>query len=413
VEIKINIKPNWVLIRGKYMTFSMKPSVTSLSNSGGGASTGDWSAWNEYYYGLFEAEELPAKNKEGDVIPNKVVKKVPKVGILNRIVDCGFQEQLDAEYESRLDKPAEGEEHSAEELAHLDKFKNNYFKFDKDGKRLQCRPQNPVQEYHFSYDFPDIVVDWAKHPIEDLHKLGCVPLRVSVNGYSNWGGRDDFRKHIKFDPNYKTKVISDKSVLAKIAAASVNKDGTSANFEGSGYDLGALATTACSWEIVVTKNTKDGKIYYNTDLGAHSKINPVSAGAINVSVEQQIPECPVPFVGLWFDVENAVYDPQAVDTIRHDKGLKAVLPRAANFKPSAIKFPDFILGCNWVDSSLCKALGGNFGSGSGSTAPASNVKEEEGAAAKNTTQPTKVEPDKDEPKVVESHDDDFSDEIPF
>lgn len=383
----------------------MKPTLPQ--SSGNDVSSDQWGAWNEYYYNLLNVDEKPSTNGEGIVKQGYFNKTKNLVGIANVFVDCGLQEQKDSEYDSKEALPAEGEENSAEELAVMAKYPSNYYKWV-EGKRKKVIPNKPTQEYCIMFDFPSVMVDWTKHPMENLHSLGKKPLRVSYNGFSFFGGVKGFSRRLPFDPDYKTKLLSTKTPLYKMAAAMGVED----VYTNSGYNLSTLGGKACKFDVVISRNTKDGKSYYNTDIRNMSKIVAIEAGEIQVSVEQQIPKCDIEPQAILLNLpEGKSYNEAALGSVKYDKGLRAVLPHMKSFKPSPEKFPDFVLGVDWNETGLSKVLDW------GNTAPQqqpektstptdTNTSVESKPSEKVTEKPvTKVNPM--EPPI------DFEDDIPF
>lgn len=404
------------------MTFSTKANSEAVmqqsSGTGGGSQATDaqWQDWNTYYFGLIDASEKQATRKDGSVVEGKVVKKVAATGILNFIVDVGTQPQPDSSYDSKVAPPQNGEENSAEELEHIKKYPNNYY-FWEDGKRRQGKPERPRQEYLFGYDFPEIMVDWTKHPIEDLHKLGTKPLRVTYNGSFTQGGAIHFGKTLRFDPHWQTGKISANSPLYKIA----DKSRLATEFEESGYDLGVLVQSACKWDLSMSRTEKDGKTYYNTDIKNPTEITEVKAGGMTITVEQQIPECDVPFTGVLMN--GGEYPDDAMDMVLSKRELMAVLPRAVQFQPNAQKAADFWLGTAFEGSDLQKALEARKGEqvGGGSGNPSSQDPQQpqsEGVGQTPSGQAKQAETTREEPvqKAQNQYNEpplDFSDEIPF
>ena len=334
--------------------FVMKPQAANLGSGNGEGSSiteDQWKEWNDYLYSLTDAVEEPVEGKK-----NRYVKKYSSIGILNFIMDVGFQSQSDSEYDTRCALPEEGEDNSKEELEHIEKWPTNYFKWVEEKgvrKRKQYSPNRPEQEYAFFYDFPEIVVDWTKHPNEDMHKLGQKPLRISYNG--RFGSMDTlvFSRTLPFRLDYKTKTLSNSNPIYKIASSS----GVANKFVSSGYDLGELAGTACMWNIEFGRNVNDDKVYYNTKLQSHTPIVDVKVGGKVVATrEEQIPTCDVPFVGIPLDDPNFVYSEDDLGYIQNRKELVAVVSRATSFKPSPVNYPDFVIGVNFEDSTLAEAL---------------------------------------------------------
>jgi hypothetical protein len=338
------------------MSFSMKPNIPSINGdnnsegSGGGVTITDaqWKEWNDYMYTLTDA-------KEKEVKPGKFLKTKSAVGILNFIADVGYQPQEDGEYDSKVATPTGDEENSPEELEAIKKYPTNYFLWVVDDKgnkkRKQYSPQRPEQEYAFFYDFPEIVIDWTKHPNPDMHKLSTKPLRVSYNGRFKRGDMQVFARALPFRIDHKTKLLSTKNPIYKIADAS----GVAEAFVSSGYDLGELAQSACKWNIEFGRNVVGDKVFYNTGIKSPTLIEDVSAGGMTITRTQQIPACGIAFVGVHFNGDE--YNQDDLDYIKNRRELIEVLKRAKSFKPSPVKYPDFVLGCDFANSKLAAALG--------------------------------------------------------
>jgi hypothetical protein len=330
-------------------SFSMKPQLPT-SGSDSGVSTEQWNEWSEYLHTLIKADDVPVAGKKG-----KTTRTKTQVGILNFIMDMGFQPQADGQYDTKCALPLDGEDYSQEELDHIAKYPTNDFIWvtDDNGvrKRKQTAPKRPEQEYAFFFDFPEVMVDWAKNPNEDMHKLGQKPLRISYNGRFGKIGQLVFNRTLPFTIDFKTKVLGSKNPIYKIA----DKMGVAQAFESSGYDLGVLAGRACKWSVISEKNVSGDKTFYNLTIKDASKIEEVVAGDIKITVEQQIPKCDVEFVGVHFNAES--YDSDTIEYIKNRKELVEVVQRATSFKPSPVNHPDFIIGCEFKDSGLAKALG--------------------------------------------------------
>lgn len=333
------------------MTFSMKPQTATLGGGeGSNVSNEQWQEWNTYLHELIGTTEVPVQGKKGAFERSKSY-----VGILNFIMDMGFQPQPDAKYDTKCALPEEGEEYSDEEKDHMDNYPTNDFIWVEENgakKRKQTAPVNPEQEYAFFFDFPEIVVDYTKHPIEELHALGKKPLRVSYNGKFKKGDVINFGSRLPFRLDFRNgNTLSVKNPINKIAS----KMGVAQDFASSEYDLGVLAGQACKWTVVSEKRVVNDKTFYNTKIKDAAAIEEVSAGGVTITREQQIPECDVPFVGVMFDADE--YDQDTIEYIKKRPELIAVVQRATSFKPSPVKHPDFVLGKDFKDSKLAVALG--------------------------------------------------------
>lgn len=376
------------------MSFSMKPEIPT----GGTPNVSEeaWKEWNDYYWGLFDGKETQATKGDGEIREGIFQKRKKYVGVCKAISDLGLQPQQDASYEWK-GVAGKGDNLSDEEKAHIAKYPDNYFK-DVDGKRMQFKPERPTQEFALYFDIPKIMVDWTKHPLEALHHLGEKPLRVCFNGYVRIDsmGIEDMRKHLRFNPNYKTGKLSPNNPLMKIATAlNVNEE------YSKEYDIGVFANQAMNVTLVVEK----GERFFNELIVEYSEISAIEVGDNTITRDEQIPECPSEFIGV--KLNGGDYSEDVVSWVSHRKELMAVLPRAKAFQPNATKAPDFWLGCNWEDSDLCKALGSV-------EAPTSNSEQ----SSSKPEQPTKEDSKPAESKPVEASeppmdDTDFDDMIPF
>lgn len=385
------------------MTFSTKANTqqaNGVPSAGEGSSTTpeQWKEWDDYYYGLLSGKEQQATRKDGSVIEGKFFKKANLVGQLKFILDIGTQPQSDSVYDSKVALPQEGEEYSEEELAHMKKFPDNKY-FWEDGKRKQSKTERPTQEYVFMFDFGKIMVDWTKHPLPNLQKLGVKPLRVSYNGSFTKNGSIVLGKTLAFKPHYKTKKLSPNNPIMKIA----NSCGVLQEFESNDYDLGVLVDCACKWEVFLEKREYEGKTYYQTSIKNHSEITEVEAGDVTITREQQIPACPTEFMGILMN--GGEYTDEMLELVSNKRELMAVLPRSEKFKPSPIKYPDFELGVDWKESDLCKALESYLAKkGESKTTPPKQEDKQE------PKQPVK----KEEPKTTNAEPPmDFDSDIPF
>lgn len=245
------------------MAFGKKAATPVSNGNGGGSGNYDpsqWDAWNAHVYEeVFDGEWTTLSN-------GKQRKEVVAVGVLNMIFDIGTQAQGDASMESKLAKPEEGEEYSAEELAEMEKYPTNYFKWVddyRDGKKITVRkkfwPKDPESELIFAIDFPAHKADYSKHPMAD--GVGeTKAYRIDYNG-KDFKDRSQLGKHITNTPHWKTKKFSDKDIKYKIATAA----GVIDTYMNDGHDLAHLVQATCNWTVVITKEVKerDGKTFTN------------------------------------------------------------------------------------------------------------------------------------------------------
>jgi hypothetical protein len=301
-----------------------------------------WDEWNDYVDSMIEGEDI---NDGGHLI-----KEISSVGYLNLLIQAGYIPQEDAEFDSKCALPKEGEKNSEEELAHIEKFPNNYFKWD-GKKRKVCRPQHPKEEYIFAVDFPDIMLDYSKHPAaEEGAEEDLKPLRISYNG--KWQG--SVGKHVSI--TLKDGKLSPKNILYKVAAKSGRLQELLDSPEDgkTNYDIGVVAGAVCKWTIQYKKSPgRDGIVFHNIDIKEPAAIEPIKNGSkVIASVEDQIPDCPTKFTGILLDQDE--YSDDDLKQIR--KEFKGLLETGVSFKPSPVKYPDFTLGTDWKDTALCKAL---------------------------------------------------------
>lgn len=388
--------------------FSMKPQQAAVaSGEGSGASKEEWQAWNEYLYSLIEGKETEVK--EG-----KFVKKADLVGILNLMVDVGFQPQADGEYDTKVAVPDDGEEFSQEEREYMDKYPGSGFIWtkDKSGKRVrkQTNPQRPVQEYYFAYDFPDLMVDYTQHPIEDVHKLGSKPLRVSPNGKFRKGDFVGFNRQLRFQLDRRDNTLSTKNPIYKIADAS----GCLKEFLESEYDLGELAGTACEWTVIMEKRVDGDRTYYNTRIQDPSFVADVRVGNKVVATrEDRIPSCDVEFMGVLLDQDE--YSPEALEIIKNKPELLATLKRCVEFWPNKKDYPDFSFGTFFKDTKLAAALG-MAGEASDSSSEEESSPKQGGSTGVGEKQAENSSEEDDSPPFDPDTSDDFDfgdDDIPY
>jgi hypothetical protein len=357
--------------------FTMKAAAPSTNTEGGGGKQVDaseWQAWNEYQFSCFEEDAITKKDR--------LVKSSPLVGILNMIVDMGDMPQLDGVYDVKagVTSPEVGTEgNTPEELAYMEEYKNSYFKWEKDFKtgnmvRKQCSPRKPEHEIALYVDFPDIMIDMSKHPYSESTEADMKPLRIFLNGIFN-KVHGSVRTSKKRDGTFPDNIIS------KIANAS----GVGQEFIDSGYDIGVIAGVACKYEVELSLTQGEQK-FFNMKAKAPSKITEVKAGKVTVSVEEQIPECNVPFVGILMN--GGDYSEDNLRFLRKD--LKDILKESKTFE----------------GSDLDKALQAR------SEAYSKSLKEKEG----NAPEPKQTPPANGEEAPAantEPQEDKFDDDIPF
>lgn len=358
----------------------------------------DYSAFNEYMYGLFDEEEVEYKE-------NRFKKTESCVGILNLIIDGGFQKYKGV-YDSKkeapeyVEEPTDEQKYSDEERAIIEKFPDNNFIWQYDfqakaQKRKHVRP-NVNQRYILAFDFPEIMVDHNEAPYaKEGEDAGTEPLRICYNGKWEKEGKykpvEGFKREVNFSLD-RDGNISDKNILYKLADAM----GVLSDFIED-YDVGLLLGKPCKWNVVATRNVgNDGKNYYDFTIKDASAITPIKAKdpitkeKITISPEDQIPECDIKPVGL--PMMGGDYS---------DENLLVVRRQFDNSLQQAIDYEEDgeVLSVAWENTDLCKALKAYRDSSSNNNSSSEENKEESGGTeVDGQTQP-------DAPITTEDEDD--------
>lgn len=296
-----------------------------------------WAEWNKYKFSAFEEATI---DKGG-----RLIKSAPTVGIVKLLVDMGFQPQLDGEFDvkSGITSPAVGvNENTPEEIEYMEQFPSSYFKWAEDFKtkkiiRKQCSPRKPEHEIGIYVDFPDVMLDMSKHPYSTSTEPDMKPLRVFINGMFK-GVHTPIRTAAKRDGSY-----PDNTIYRIIKAAGKEQEFL------KDFDIGLLADAACKFELSMTL-TEEGGCYEKAIKP--SKITEVKAGNVVVTVEEQIPETDVPFIGILMN--GGDYSESNLSVLRYD--IKQILKKSVKFYPNKDKNPDFSKGMDYLDSDLGKAL---------------------------------------------------------
>lgn len=277
--------------------FSKKVKQES-GNGGAGAISGEaWDAWNSY-------SQWDILDVTPQTLPNgSELKEMQVIGVLNFISELGSQPQDDASMKSTLTLPEEGEDYSQEEIDEMKKYPSNYFKWVdeyKDGKKLNVRkkfwPKNPEEELIFAVDFPELMVDYGKHPANDTENVEMKPLRIDYNDH-DFKDRTKLGRHITNEVNYKTGKFSDKDIKYKITSACGNLE----EYQNDQHDLSHLVQATCYWTVKMTKKVTDKGTYYNTKIVDPAPIQDIKArGKVVATVAEQLEDakCDVPFCGI-------------------------------------------------------------------------------------------------------------------
>ncbi|CAH9012965.1 conserved hypothetical protein [Vibrio phage 249E41-1] len=343
------------------MTFGKKAvqqgGNTGSTKGGGNFDATAWNEWNSY----INEEVL-----DGSWVkqPNgKFKKEIEAIGVLNFIMDIGTQSQGDASMESKLAKPEENEEYSAEELAEMEKYPSNYFKWVddyRDGKKLKVRkkfwPQQPEAELIFAVDFPALQADYSKHPMADEGASEDLKAyRIDYNG-KDFKDKTQLGRHITNEVHWKTKKFNDKDVKYKIASAGGFID----EYMNDGHDLAHLVQAKTNWTIVVTKTVKttdDGKeiVYYNQSIKDPAPIVDIKERSGVYTAEEQIKDLPAhpEFCGILLN--GGEYTKEQLTEVR---GMWwGIAKQASTFdrNEGTTRDGEWIVGEGWDGSDLEKA----------------------------------------------------------
>jgi hypothetical protein len=387
------------------MTFSKK---VPTQGSGSSASNGDWDTYNKHVWDAFDVDAI--KDAKG-----RLVKSGDIIGILNYIQELGNQPLAPFSMKSNVPVPSGDEEHSAEELARLEKFPNNWYEwveeYDK-GKQVRVRKifwnQDPQETLVLGVDFPDIQVDYNSHPASEEEGEHFKPFRIDYNGKF----KNAFERQVSNEVNWKTNKFGDKDIKYKITTAC----GTLQDYQESGHDIAYLVQATCNWEVVMTCNENDGKTYYNIKIKNPTAIQDVKTRKEVYTVAEQIEDskCDIPFTGIFFNTDDAShYSKEQLQQVRGfwwDEAKKAV---QIDKNEGSNRSGTWLKGINWEDSSLYTAYK-KFGF---DVAPASGGNTTSKSTAQSSSQanaaPKKVEVSVSTPTKVDDVDVDFDDDIPF
>ena len=380
------------------MTFGKKVVNPSTGNSDSNYDSSQWDAWNQHVYEeVFEGEW----NK----LPNgKQRKEINAVGVLNFILDVGTQAQGDASMESKLAKPAQGEEYSAEELAEMEKYPTNYFKWVddyRDGKTVTVRkkfwPKQPESELIFAIDFPAHKADYSKHPMANGEGESKA-YRIDYNS-KDFKDKSQVGKHITNDVHWKTGKFSDKDIKYKIATAAGNVE----EYIADSHDLAHLVQATCNWTIVLTKDVreKDGKTYTNyyesikdpaviTDIKFQGKV--FATKDDQLKLKEEAPE----FCGILLN--GGDYSKEQLQQVRGMWWNIAKQAKVFDRNEGTDRDGEWIVGEGWEGSDLEKAYK-EFGFDTQQSSQASQQGEsnKQGNGSSKSEAPQQKAPEKKEP----------------
>lgn len=390
------------------MGFSKK--VKSNSGSGSSVSSDEWNAWNELMWDAFDVDAVTdAKGKE--------VKKSDVIGTLNFIMELGNQPQAPFAMKSNLPVPEEGEDNSPEELERLEKFPNNWFEWRKEWDnskkamvetRMVCWDQDPQETLVLAVDFPSILIDYNQHPLAESEDENLKPLRVDYNGKF----KEHFERQVSNELNWKTGKFGDKDVKYKIATACNFLE----EYQQDDHDLAHLVQATCNWELEMTRNESDGKVFYKIKIKNPKPIQDIKVRKDVYTVDQQLEDnkCEVPFTGILFDSDDpSDYTKDMLQQVRGfwwDQAKKSV---QIDKNKGTDRDGEWLKGVNWKDSALYRAAKkyGFVDSVKDNTETEPENTSQKSSEAKSEDKEKKVTKSKPEPKSEPQMD--FDDDIPF
>ncbi|AUR89093.1 hypothetical protein NVP1121O_065 [Vibrio phage 1.121.O._10N.286.46.C4] len=257
-----------------------------FSKKAGGKATGSsdfdatpWNEWSEHLHETFPMKkELDRGNGKGRKTKNLV-------GIVNYIQELGTPPAADSQWKVKDDHvaPADGEEYSQYELDYIEEQaekgrsvdfiwtkqwddKANKGKGGMATRRVQTSPQYNQEEWGVAIDFPQWIVDFAKHP---KAPEGCTPrlrpMRISLNGMFN----GEIQKPILFEVARDSGEVRPTNILRKIAiAAGIDED-----LRESEWDIAELAGATCNFKATsdITRR-EDGRVFHNAACSTPSAV---------------------------------------------------------------------------------------------------------------------------------------------
>ena len=294
--------------------FSKKVAGQAPTNSESSVDASEWNAWNEYQYSCFDMTELSLAN-------GKKRKEADMIGVVNFIMDLGYPAAADSEWNTKVALPAEGEEYSPEELKSMEENPTWDYVWSQEWdasankmvkKRKQTSPSYPQQEFGIAVDFPQVRVDYSKHPYSDSDEPMIRPYRVSLNGTF----RGEVQRPIPFDGSFRE--IKPTNLVHKICTAA----GRGAELVSSGYDIATAAEAVCNFQLRMDLSEGD-KVFLNDSVSKPSVIQPIKErGGSVYSVEEQIEDALkdsgiIPFTGILLD--GMEYTDEMLDMVQYDR----------------------------------------------------------------------------------------------
>ena len=237
------------------MTFSKKAAApqnnTNSSGEGSDVTQAQWNEWAMYQYDAFKAKGRELQN-------GKIRKEKTLIGKVALIMDLGFPPAADSQWPTDCALPTSNEEYSQEEIQWMEKNPSHDFiwtkEYDDSVKksvtvRKQTSPSYPAQEYGVAIDFPQVMIDYSKHPQVENTEEDLRPLRISLNGNFN----HKFFKTIVFDGSFKP--VSDKNIVYKICAAA----GLEKELHSSQFDIATAAGAICNFSVRADLDDQSGE----------------------------------------------------------------------------------------------------------------------------------------------------------
>lgn len=379
------------------MGFSKKVGVQQ-SGTQNNVDSEAWGEWNKYQYDCFSAKEKEMAN-------GKLRKEKTLIGQVNLIMDLGTPPAPDNKWATKCALPLEGEEYSQEEIEWKEKNPTHDFIWDEEWDetlrkrvpvRKQTSPSYPSQEFGVAVDFPQILIDYSKHPnsttdVEDLR-----PLRISLNGSFH----QQFPKPITFDGSYKP--VSDKNLIYKICSAA----GREKELLDSQFDIGVAAEARCNFLVRLDLKEKDNGGYnLYPSASKPTPVEDIDVAGVELSAEQQVEgvfkDKPLsPFVGILLNGQE--HTDEMLTMLGKDTfGYVKRASESKQFNISGIskagKEYSFDKGVDYLGSDFQKAWDKFSGenTGSANSTPPKETPEKQEAPAKVDTTPSMPEEDVD------------------
>lgn len=376
-----------------------------------------WNEWNTYQFNQFKAKEKTLAN-------GKRRKEKTLIGVPNLIMDLGTPPAKDSEWETKCALPQEGEEYSQEELEWKAKNKTHDFKWvkeynsDKNASewvRKQTSPSYPQQEFGIAVDFPQIQIDFSKHPHSTSTEPDMRPLRVSLNGSFH----NDFYKTIVFDASYKP--VSERNIVYQICTAA----GREKQLVDSNFDIGVAAQAICNFSVVMDLSEKDGKINVYPKASKPSPVEDIEFNGMEATAEQQIESALKDanlseFVGILLNkIDGYDYTPEMLNMLGRDTyGYVKRASTSKTFKLEGVSKKtgneySFEKGVDYQGSDFQKAWDARVGANTPQTP--SNLQQEARGEEKpsSASKPIEKEVKPSESDSGSFEDDAWSDDIPF